>query len=110
MISVLGKNKLHEYGDCGDGTHVLPRHSFAKVSEYKFYLSFENTIVDGYVTEKLYDRLRYGPIPVYYGAPDVMNITKKISFINANNFKSPEALAKYLLFLDGHPKEYMKYQ
>jgi hypothetical protein len=31
------------------------------------------------------------------------------SYIRATDFKSPKALAEYLLYLDANPKEYMKY-
>jgi hypothetical protein len=35
----------------------------------------------GYVTEKLTDRIVRGPIPVYLGAPDVMRITTRKSYV-----------------------------
>lgn len=43
------------------------------------------------------------------GAPDVPNITRTPSFINAADFPNPEALARYLLHLAQHPAQYMKY-
>lgn len=48
------------YGNCGD--HVCPRSKdcFREVAEpdYFFYLSFENSFCEDYVTEKLYNALR----------------------------------------------------
>jgi hypothetical protein len=109
LAKYLGPHQLHQYGSCGDGTHVLPKGSYHGISDYKFYLSFENTISEGYVTEKLFHILSLGPIPVYMGAPDVMNITKTKSFINVQDFANPRDLADYLLHLASHPDEYNAY-
>jgi len=48
-------------------------------------------------------------IPIYYGDPQVMNITTSPSFIRVMDFESPKSLAHYLLYLDSHPDEYAKY-
>jgi hypothetical protein len=61
------------------------------------------------VTEKLFTSLLLPLIPVYYGTLDVQNITTTPSFIKASDFKTPKALAEYLLFLDANPSEYDKY-
>src|SRR5207244_3551622 len=57
--------------------------------------------------------LSYGPIPIYYGAPDLRNITdgitKKPSYIDISEYSSPAALGKYLQFLVDNPTEYNKY-
>ncbi|WP_169719429.1 glycosyltransferase family 10 domain-containing protein [Olivibacter sitiensis] len=50
--------------------------SFLK--QYKFNICPENTNHDGYVTEKLFEAIRAGTVPIYWGAkgqpePDVLN-------------------------------------
>jgi len=72
-------------------------------------LALENTIQEGYVSEKLLEILALPILPVYYGAPNVPNITKTPSFIKASDFRSPSRLADYLLHLDANPQEYNKY-
>ena len=57
---------------------------------YKFYLAFENTNEPGYVTEKVYDALDAGVIPVYLGAPDVEGAVPRNSTLNAHAV-APEA-------------------
>ena len=38
------------------------------ISNYMFYLAFENSIETGYVTEKLFDGLIAGTVPIYLGS------------------------------------------
>jgi hypothetical protein len=48
--------------------------------QYKFGIAFENTIIDYYITEKIFNILKAGIIPIYFG-------TSKISeYINPKRF------------------------
>ena len=109
---LLGSKRVHRYGDCG--TRALPKDGtlirlVEIVRRYKFYFSFENSVRDGYVTEKLFEMLTIGPIPVYLGAPDVLRITVRKSFINALDFPKPSHLADYLVYLSKNETAYMEY-
>lgn len=77
--------------------------------EYKFYLGFESSICKDYVTEKL--QLSFlkdnNMINVYRGAPNVDSTIPRSTFINTKNYKSPEALAKYLMHLASNESEYV---
>ena len=64
-----------------------------------FYLIMENITYEGFVTEKLFDALQYGCIPVYFGAPDVTRIVPESLFINGRQFASPLDAVKYALSL-----------
>ena len=111
MTKVLGPDRLHRYGKCGN-REMPPKpivNAAKLISQYKFYLSFENIIQGSYVSEKLFWVLTIPVVPVYYGAPNVPNITTVPSFVNAVDFRNPEQLATYLLYLDEHPEEYNKY-
>lgn len=46
---------------------------FEVLQNYEFCLCFENMRMDGYITEKLFDCLYAGTIPLYLGAPDVLD-------------------------------------
>mmetsp|Transcript_15012 Transcript_15012/g.29271 ORF Transcript_15012/g.29271 Transcript_15012/m.29271 type:complete len:520 (-) Transcript_15012:182-1741(-) len=103
---------IDHYGSCGKGAKTPPKplQNMADLAaKYKFYLAFENTILDGYVTEKLMKTLSFGPIPIYMGAPDVFNITTRRSFINVHDFASPKDLADYLLYLTNNQTAYDEY-
>jgi hypothetical protein len=107
LVAFLGHDKVHQYGKCGN-RHLpgKPIERAAKIiSTYKFYLAFENTIMEGYVTEKLTSVLMMNVIPIYYGTPDAPNITKQASYIRASDFRTPQALGEYLLHLNEHPEE-----
>ena len=71
-------------------------------SKYKFYISFENSIQRGYVTEKLLTTpLLAGVVPIYLGAPDVKKLpsidgTTAPWFVDAFDFDSPKDLANFL--------------
>lgn len=67
-----------------------------KLSEYTFALAFENCGLPSYITEKIFDCLYAGTIPVYLGAPDVAAYIPKDCFIDKRDFKSYEELRTFL--------------
>lgn len=66
------------------------------MSEYKFALCFENCIAPGWISEKIFDCMAAGAIPVYYGAPDIENIVPKECFIDFRDFMDYDKLHSYL--------------
>jgi alpha-1,3-fucosyltransferase len=77
--------------------------------DYKFYMSFENSLCDDYVTEKFFGTMKRLIVPVVYGGADYSIFAPPHSYINANDFASVKDLAEHLMFLDRNPKEYVKY-
>jgi alpha-1,3-fucosyltransferase len=100
------------YGKCGNlGTPA----SNNILLQYRFYLSFENSNCDEYVTEKLYKVLQMGiqaPIPIVMGAKRSWYETHlpPKSFIHVDDFKTMAELAIYLQYLVSYPDEYYMYQ
>ena len=63
---------------------------------YKFYLSFENSICEDYITEKVWNILKLDIVPVVLGGADYASLLPPHSYIDVANFTSPKALAAYL--------------
>lgn len=59
---------------------------YETLSRYKFTICYENMIMPGYMTEKIFDCFVAGSIPVYLGAPDVTNYVPKDCFIDFRDF------------------------
>jgi hypothetical protein len=80
------------------------------IARYKFTFAFENAISRDYVTEKFFDPLLAGSVPVYLGAPNVEEFAPGHQcFIDASHFDSPQALARYLMQLDADENAYAGY-
>lgn len=68
---------------------VLPR--------YRFSLCYENVREEpGYVTEKIFDCMRAGCVPIYWGAPNITDYVAAEAFIDRRRFKSDGELDRYL--------------
>jgi hypothetical protein len=80
------------------------------IARYKFTLAFENSISQDYVTEKFFDPLTAGSVPVYRGAPNIDDFAPgERCFINAADFHGPRDLAEYLSYLAANETEYESY-
>ncbi|WP_160713063.1 glycosyltransferase family 10 domain-containing protein [Chitinophaga solisilvae] len=80
------------------------------IARYKFTLAFENAVATDYITEKFYDPLIAGSVPVYLGAPNIRELAPgNHCFINVADFNTASALAAYLLELDRNEDEYGRF-
>ena len=67
------------------------------ISKYKFTVAFENAIAPDYVTEKFFDPLLKGSVPVYMGAPNIIDFSPgENCFIDVRQFENPKALANFI--------------
>jgi hypothetical protein len=80
------------------------------IAAYKFTVAFENSISHDYVSEKFFDPLIVGSVPVYMGAPNIDDFAPgEHCYINVAQFKGPRELAEYLIFAAGNQSEYDSY-
>ena len=107
------------YGECGKlkcpedksksrFTRDNPCHTMI-ASMYLFYLAFENSSCEDYVTEKVLRTLQLGIIPIVYGRAKYKRIMPPHSFIDIQDFHSVKDLAEYLKLLSQNPKLYESY-
>lgn len=68
---------------------------YETLSQYTFSLCFENTRFRGFVTEKIFDCLLSGTIPIYYGIPDIAEIIPENCFIDLRKFSDYASLWSY---------------
>jgi len=79
------------------------------IGRYPFCLALENSIAPDYVTEKMFDPLAAGTVPVYLGAPNAAAFVPDGCYIDAASFGSPAELAAYLRHLIETPQAYQAY-
>ena len=103
------------YGKCSEKfsqNNVCSRKENCKekiLNHYKFYLALENALFKGYITEKYFEMLDQNIVPVVRGDGDYSAVGPPNSFINTKDFSSVKELADYLLHLDKHDDEYIKF-
>jgi hypothetical protein len=76
---------------------------------YKFVIAFENTLVDGYITEKLTNAFLSHSVPIYYGAPDVGKYFNTQAFINCHDFLDLQSCASYVAKVNEDETLYLSY-
>jgi len=74
-----------------------PADKLGTLSKYKFCLCYENSWgINGYVSEKIFDCLWAGTVPIYWGAENIGNYVDPDAFIDRRKFKTDAQLASYI--------------
>ena len=92
------------YGKCGDLTCDDDHHGGDPdnlcydllESSYKFYLAFENSLCQDYLSEKFYNALAHRVVPVVLSGADMSHLAPPHSFINVEDFNSTSELAAFI--------------
>ncbi|WP_434724977.1 glycosyltransferase family 10 domain-containing protein [Mesorhizobium sp. RIZ17] len=105
---------VDRYGKFNSNRHVEgpdlgPQTKLETIGRYRFCLALENSIAPDYVTEKMFDPLAAGTVPVYLGAPNGADFVPENCYIDAASFDTPRELADYLRHLIETPLEYEAY-
>ncbi|XP_067944378.1 4-galactosyl-N-acetylglucosaminide 3-alpha-L-fucosyltransferase FUT6-like [Watersipora subatra] len=99
------------FGACGKpitGKYRPLMAEFAK--KYKFYIAFENSDCEDYITEKFWKSLHLGMIPIVRGhRADYKMFAPLHSYIHADSFITPKALAEYLKEVSKSPELFQKH-
>jgi hypothetical protein len=66
------------------------------LAQYRFSLCYENMPMSGYVTEKLFDCLYVGTVPIYWGATDIECFLPAGGYIDKRMFNSYQQLYIYI--------------
>ena len=91
---------VHIYGKCGSASLIgstLFGITDDVIQQHKFYLAFENSNCLGYISEKLWNPLREGAIPVVMGnSASYKRYAPPGSYIDTSLFDTAEELVKYI--------------
>ncbi|MBS0320949.1 MAG: alpha-1,3-fucosyltransferase [Proteobacteria bacterium] len=111
LAALMAHIDIHSHGTqrrnralAGDGGAAT---KLATIARYPFTLAFENAVERDYVTEKFFQPLTVGSVPVYLGAPNVADFAPgERSYIDTRDFADPAALAAHLRALLADPAAY----
>ena len=114
FVSELKKHiPVDIFGKCGakkcPGTRTNSECGKLLEREYMFYLAFENSNCNDYVTEKFYATLQMDIVPIVRGGANYSAIAPLGSYIDVNGFSSAKDLAKELKRLSNSREEYLKF-
>ncbi|CAJ0947401.1 unnamed protein product, partial [Mesorhabditis belari] len=86
------------YGSCTNRAITQRQAESFLRNDYQFYFAFENSNCRDYVTEKFFQALRFGAIPIVFGASleFYQKIAPKDSFVHISQFPSIKELARFL--------------
>ena len=79
------------------------------IKKYKFTIAFENESDIGYVTEKIFQPLLVGSIPIYWGSPQVTQYFNPKSFINCHDYQSFDEVIERVIEIDNDDNLYQQY-
>lgn len=84
---------------------------FNVIKSCKFYLSFENSVYKDYISEKIYNPLVLGTVPVVLGPArdNYEEFIPRDAFIHVDDFKTPKELAEHLKLVDQNQEMYEQY-
>lgn len=112
-------NQLSKYkqvdslGPCLNNTGILAPddyNEFCKlVSQYKFIITFENTQIDLYITEKILHGYFSSCIPIYWGSKYIHEIFNKDSFVYIDDYNQEniEKAIEEIKLLDNNDELYL---
>lgn len=69
---------------------------YETLKNYTFAICYENAMIPGYISEKVFDCLVTGTIPIYLGAPDITSVLPASCFIDRRLFADYADLRGYL--------------
>jgi Glycosyltransferase family 10 (fucosyltransferase) C-term/Fucosyltransferase, N-terminal len=111
---LMGEMEVHSYGRQLSNRRLRwdrgSRSKLKTIADYKFTLAFENAIAPDYVTEKFFEPLIAGSVPVYLGAPNVDALAPADRcYIDTADFSGPKELARRLRELGEDEDAYGEY-
>jgi len=116
MDALAPNNTLVSFGECLTNTNEklkFDENAERKtVSRFKFWIALENSVCDGYITEKFLRPLMAGSIPIVYetfGIPGYSVLWPEHSYINAGDYANVKELVEDIILIDQDQNRYLSY-
>ena len=122
MLEMMKYIRVDARGRCGNpkwnqsmlpsDPNQIPIEKTNIAKEYLFTVAIENSFEHDYVTEKLWQPLAAGSVPLYLGAPNVddwLPCSDYSCIINLRQFSSPRQAAEFINELVKDKKRYLEY-
>ena len=106
-------NELNKYKKVDMGGKILNnvggtiQNKIEFLSLYKFSIAMENSEGDGYLSEKIFDSLISGTIPIYYGDYTIDEYINPKSFILIKNERNIKEKIEYIKEIDNNVEMYL---
>jgi hypothetical protein len=88
-------------------------HKIEFLKQYKFALAIENNDsfgkYFGYTTEKIFEPMVAGCIPIYWGNPNINLDFNKYSFLNVKNYENYENLFEHMVEINSNSDLFIEY-
>ena len=77
------------------------------INNFRFNISFENSISDGYVSEKIIHPMFVNSIPIYWGTDYVNKDFNSRSFLNYDNYSNDEEFINEIISIENDYEKYL---
>lgn len=81
----------------------------AFILNFKFNIAFENSLAEGYTTEKIFDACIAKTVPIYWGNKLICKDLNPEAFINILDFDTLDSAIDYIIKVDNDPALYAHY-
>ena len=74
----------------------------------KFVFCVENSSINGYISDPIFDAFNNGCIPIYLGAKNISSFIPNDTFIDFNNFKNIESIFEHITYFSDEEYNHMQ--
>lgn len=115
LKELMQEIRIDSYGKLFNNCHLEEDNGLSSkmtlYSRYKFVIAFENFRAANYVTEKFFDPLLAGAVPIYFGAPDIDEYAPGDNcYVDVRAYKTAGELVAHLKACCEDPVLYAQYQ
>ena len=76
--------------------HPTSHHKLDILKNYRFCICFENDLLNGYISEKIFSAFAAGCVPIYLGASNITQYIPTNCFIDRRDFDTDNELCLFL--------------